>query len=158
MAGLKNARIQELEAQNAALKEEVEKYRREAERNYRMLESVNGSTHLAIWIAYFDEKGNNEFVPRLRHMQPSDKELFDGTLLNELATDGNKVVTVALHLMCGFVDEATTFAETHGGGGGGGSDLKWGRDPEEDDREWARRCLAMARKMMMPASGKKKKM
>ena len=45
-----------------------------------------------------------------------------------------------------------------GGGGGGGSDLKWGRDPEEDDREWARRCLAMARKMMMPASGKKKKM
>ena len=104
------------------------------------------------------ERVVNEFVPRLRNMQPSDKELFDGTLLNELATDGNKVVTVALHLMCGFVDEATTFAETHGGGGGGGSDLKWGRDPEEDDREWARRCLAMARKMMMPASGKKKKM
>ena len=104
------------------------------------------------------ERVVNEFVPRLRNMQPSDKELFDGTLLNELATDGNKVVTVALHLMCGFVDEATTFAETHGGGGGGGSDLKWGRDPEEDDRDWARRCLAMARKMMMPASGKKKKM
>jgi hypothetical protein len=104
------------------------------------------------------ERVVNEFVPRLKHMQPSDKELFDGTLLNELATDGNKVVTVALHLMCGFVDEATTFAETHGGGGGGGSDLKWGRDPEEDDREWARRCLAMARKMMMPTSGKKKKM
>ena len=104
------------------------------------------------------ERVVNEFVPRLKHMQPSDKELFDGTLLNELATDGNKVVTVALHLMCGFVDEATTFAETHGGGGGGGSDLKWGRDPEEDDREWASRCLAMARKMMMPTSGKKKKM
>ena len=99
----------------------------------------------------------NEYVPRLRRMDAADRELFDGTLLNELATEGNKVVTVALHLMCGYVDEATTFAETHGGGGGG-SDLKSGKDPEEDDREWARRCLAMARKMMKPSSGKKKKM
>lgn len=104
------------------------------------------------------ERVVNEYAPRVRHMDAADRELFDGTLLNELATEGNKVVTVALHLMCGFVDEATTFAETHGGGGGGGSDLKWGRDPEEDDREWARRCLAMARKMMLPSSGKKKKM
>ena len=58
MAGFKDNRIRELEAQNAALKEEAEKYRQEADRNYRMLQSVNNSTHLSIWVTYFDEKGN----------------------------------------------------------------------------------------------------
>ena len=46
-------------------------------------------------------------------------------------------------------DDATTFAETHGGGGGG-SDLKWGRDEDEDNRAWARRCMRMASRMMRP--------
>lgn len=55
-----------------------------------------------------------------------------------------------------MVDDATTFAETHGGGGGG-SDLKWGRDEDEDNRAWARRCMRMASRMMRPASGKKPK-
>ena len=40
-------------------------------------------------------------------------------------------------LFLGMVDDATTFAETRGGGGGG-SDLKWGRDEDEDNRAWAR--------------------
>ena len=41
------------------------------------------------------------------------------------------------------------------GGGGGGSDMKGGRDPDEDDRRWARRCVRMANQMMKPATGKK---
>ena len=103
------------------------------------------------------EKLVNEFQPRLQRMSAEDQQLFDSTLLSELAEDGNKVVTVGLQLMAGYVDEATQFAQTHGGGGGG-SGLPWGRDPDEDDRQWARRCLAMARKMMRPSSGKRKKM
>ena len=39
----------------------------------------------------------------------------------------------ATMLFLGMVDDATTFAETRGGGGGG-SDLKWGRDEDEDNR------------------------
>jgi len=55
-----------------------------------------------------------------------------------------------------MVDDATTFAETHGGGGSK-SDLKWGRDEDEDNRAWALRCMRMASRMMKPAIGRKPK-
>lgn len=58
MAKKNNAVVLELEQQNASLKEELEKYKQEADRNYRMLESINNSTHLSVWISYFDEEGN----------------------------------------------------------------------------------------------------
>ena len=59
-------------------------------------------------------------------------------------------------LFLGMVDDATTFAETHGGGGSK-SDLKWGRDEDEDNRAWALRCMRMASRMMKPATGRKPK-
>ena len=37
------------------------------------------------------------------------------------------------------------------------SDLKWGRDEDEDNRAWALRCMRMASRMMRPAIGKKPK-
>lgn len=98
----------------------------------------------------------SEFTPRMRQMAAVNQEMFDGTLISELAATGNKVITVAMLLMCNAVDNATTFAETHGGGGGSPSS-GWGRDPDEDDRLWARRCLAQARQMMQPRVAKKKK-
>ena len=70
---------------------------------------------------------------------------------------GNRVITTGMLLMCDTVDNATDFAESNGGGGGGPTD-GWGRDPDEDDREWARRCLAQAIKMMKPASGRKRRL
>ena len=82
---------------------------------------------------------------------------FDGTLLMHLAEEGNHVVKVALNLACGFIDDATTIAQTHGGGGVGPSS-GWGQRPYEDDRKWARRCLAMARKMCKTSVSRKKKM
>ena len=40
---------------------------------------------------------------------------------------------------------ASPYGEVSGGGGGGSqSDLKWGRDPEEDEIEFARRCAREA--------------
>lgn len=99
----------------------------------------------------------HEFAIRFPNLPDSVKLDFDGTLLCQLAEDGNHVVKVALNLVCGFVDDATTIAQTHGGGGGSpGSG--WGKRPDEDDREWARRCLAMARKMCAPSVGRRKKM
>ena len=44
------------------LKAEVEKYRLEADQYARMLESVNNSTHLSIWMAFFDESGKQTGV------------------------------------------------------------------------------------------------
>lgn len=99
----------------------------------------------------------HEFATRFPNLPDSVKLDFDGTLLCQLAEDGNHVVKVALNLVCGFVDDATTIAQTHGGGGGSpGSG--WGKRPDEDDREWARRCLAMARKMCAPSVRRRKKM
>ena len=55
----------------------------------------------------------------------------------------------ALLLFAGYVDAATTMAESHGGGGSTPSS-GWGRDKDEDEREWARRCARMAMEMSRP--------
>lgn len=89
-------------------------------------------------------------------MKPSERQLFDGTLVRSVAEQGTEVMHCATLLFLGMVDDATTFAETHGGGSGS-SDLKWGRDDDEDNRAWALRCMRMASRMMRPAIGKKPK-
>ena len=98
-----------------------------------------------------------EFASRFPHLPENVKLDFDGTLLSQLAEDGNHIIKVALSLICGYVDDATTIAQSNGGGGGSpGSG--WGKREDEDDREWARRCLAMARKMCAPSVSRRKKM
>ena len=83
-------------------------------------------------------------------------EFRDGTLVQSIAEQGKEVMHCATLLFLGMVDDATTFAETHGGGGSK-SDLKWGRDEDEDNRAWALRCMRMASRMMKPAIGRKPK-
>lgn len=89
-------------------------------------------------------------------LDASQRQLFDDTLVQSIAEQGTEVMHCATMLFLGMVDNATTFAETHGGGGGG-SNLKWGRDDDEDNRAWALRCMRMASRMMRPAIGKKSK-
>ena len=84
------------------------------------------------------------------------QRLFSGTLVQSVAERGTEVMHCATLLFLGMIDDATTFAETHGGGGGG-NDLKWGRDEDEDNRAWALRCMRMACCMMRPVIGKKTK-
>ena len=55
-------------------------------------------------------------------MKPSERQLFDGTLVRSVAEQGTEVMHCATLLFLGMVDDATTFAETRGGDGGG-SDL-----------------------------------
>lgn len=50
-------------------------------------------------------------------------------------------------LFANFINEATNFAENCGGGGTSPSS-GWGRDKDEDDLEWARRCARMAHDMI----------
>lgn len=89
-------------------------------------------------------------------MGESERQLLDGSLMQSIAERGTEVMHCATMLFLGMVDDATTFAESHGGGGGG-SDLKWGRDEDEDNRAWALHCMRMASRMMRPAIGKKPK-
>ncbi len=63
------------------LKQELESAKIDSDRNYRMLRSINNSTHLSMWIAYFDEKGNPSKVRFTNDMRRglgySEKELPD---------------------------------------------------------------------------------
>ena len=98
----------------------------------------------------------HEFTSRYQRLPDEAKEVFGDTLLEQLATDGNHVATVALALMCEYVEQATSIAQTHGGGGGGPGG-GWRKKDDEDERMFARRSLAMARRMCRP-SGRRKKM
>lgn len=97
-----------------------------------------------------------EFRQRLAGMDAEQRQAFDGTLLQSVSEKGTEILHCATLLFVGLIDDATTFAETHGGGGGG-SDLKWGRDDEEDNRAWAYRCMMRAVRMMKPSNGRKPK-
>ena len=57
----------------------------------------------------------------------------------------------ALLLFAGYLDAATSMATSSGGGGSdtGG----WGRDKDEDELEWARRCARMANSMCKRRKG-----
>lgn len=79
--------------------------------------------------------------------------IFHGSIVEDMAERGNEIVAVATALSLGYVKEAVTFAESHGGGGGG-SEGGWGKNPWEDDDKWRKRCFHMARHMMRPAKGR----
>jgi len=89
-------------------------------------------------------------------MSTEERSVFDGSMLESIAENGSQILHCATLLFLGYIDQATTFAEGHGGGGGG-SDVAWGRDDDEDNRQWARRCLAMANKMMKPSGSRGRK-
>ena len=98
----------------------------------------------------------SDFRLRLPQM-PDDVQLhLDESVLMDVAEHGNRFAACAMLLFAGYVEQATEFAKGHGGGGGGPSS-GWGRDPKDDDREWARRCAMMATKMMRSGSGRKLK-
>lgn len=58
------------------------------------------------------------------------------------------ILNVAMLLFMDYIDAATSMSESCGGGGSPGSG--WGRDKDEDDREWARRCARQANSLCKP--------
>lgn len=61
----------------------------------------------------------------------------------------NDLQQTAILLFASYLDAATQMSESSGGGGS--SPDGWGRDKDEDDLEWARRCARMANQMCRPA-------
>jgi len=61
----------------------------------------------------------------------------------------NDLQRTAVLLFAGYLDAATQMSESSGGGGS--TPDGWGRDKDEDDLEWARRCARMASHMYRPA-------
>lgn len=66
-----------------------------------------------------------------------------------LAGTMEDVIKSGVLLFIGSIDAATTLSASCGGGGSQ-PDSGWGRDPKEDEREWARRCARMALQMAKP--------
>lgn len=60
------------------------------------------------------------------------------------------VAHTAMLLFAGYIDAATSMSESCGGGGGSAPELGWGKDKDEDERAYARRCLKMAHSMCKP--------
>ena len=60
----------------------------------------------------------------------------------------NNILNVAMLLFMNYLDAATSMSESCGGGGSPGSG--WGRDKDEDDRDWARRCARQASSLCKP--------
>lgn len=81
--------------------------------------------------------------------------IFDSSLLQVIASRTVEVVNCAALLYQGFIDHATTYAESCGGGGSpcGG----WRKKDDEDDLMWKRRCLGQAAKMIGSKGIKRKR-
>ena len=135
-----------------AIEERTETLKEEA---YRYSQDVHSKVDTLLKDVLLEDMVS-EYRSASAQMGESERRLLDGSLMQSIAERGTEVMHCATMLFLGMVDDATTFAESHGGGGGG-SDLKWGRDEDEDNRAWALRCMRMASRMMRPAIGKKPK-
>ena len=68
---------------------------------------------------------------------------------NDTATVEN-VAHTAMLLFAAYIDAAKSMSESCGGGGGSAPESGWGKDKDEDERAYARRCLKMAHSMCKP--------
>lgn len=84
------------------------------------------------------------------------EHLIEGSLLEDIAKRGNDIAAVAATLFLGYVEQATNYAHECGGGGGTPS-TGWGRDKDEDEEAYKRRCCIMGRMMMRPIGRKLKR-
>ena len=149
---LADRQLSDLKENMDAIQERTEHLKEEA---YKYSRDVHSKVDSLLKDAML-ENMVNEFRDLSARMTGPERQMFDGTLVQSIAEQGKEVMHCATLLFLGMVDDATTFAETHGGGGSK-SDLKWGQDEDEDNRAWALRCMRMASRMMKPAIGRKPK-
>lgn len=90
----------------------------------------------------------------IESMPPEHKAGVDGDFLTAIAEQPNEILKCAMYLFLGYLDGASQFAQSCGGGGSDNS-LPWGRNPDEDDRHFAYRCMMQAHKMLKPTQPKR---
>lgn len=77
------------------------------------------------------------------------KSVFDEEIVrSEEETKHTDVLKVAALLFAGYLDAATSMAASNGGDGSPGSG--WGKDKDDDERNWAIRCAKMAKWLCKP--------
>ncbi len=78
------------------------------------------------------------------------EEIFEDTILEDMAERADYIIAVAASLFLGYVDAATKYAQVKGGGGGGSTQGWRGKKDDEDDRAFMGRCFLQARQMLRP--------
>ena len=91
-----------------------------------------------------------DIYPRMTSIH--DSSLFDDSFAMDFINFGDKIIYCAMYLYVGYINEATNFAESQGGDSCDTKD--WGREKDEYEIEWIRRCLRQAAKMVKPRNGK----
>ena len=89
-----------------------------------------------------------DIYPRMTSIH--DSCLFTDSFAMDFINHGDKIIYCAMYLYIGYINEATNFSESQGGG----RHQKLGRDKDEDEIEWIRRCLRQATKMVKSRKGK----
>ena len=97
----------------------------------------------------------NSIEPLIPSLSDRQQEILDESGYNDLTTNTDNVINCAMLLVLGYIREATTYAQSCGGGSSPGTG--WGRDKDEDDEHWWRRCIAQSAAMMRPAMHKRKR-
>ena len=107
--------------------------------------SEEGKNYLFPWGFTVDGKRYEKMVSgRVARVFDEESRLTEQSYSRE---ECSHIFRTAFLLFAGYVDAATTFAQNCGGGGSA-PDQNWGRDKNEDDILWARRCFRKAREMV----------
>ena len=107
--------------------------------------SDEGKNFLFPWGFTVDGKRYEKMVPgRVARVFDEESRLTEQSYSRE---ETSQIFRTAFLLFAGYVDAATNFAQNCGGGGSA-PDQDWGRDKNEDDILWARRCFRKAREMV----------
>ena len=73
----------------------------------------------------------------------------DTATVEKVQLDEVNVAHTAMLLFAGYIDAATSMSESCGGGGSA-PESDWGKKDDEDERQFARRCLKMAHSICKP--------
>ena len=95
---------------------------------------------------------NRMLVSSLKPLAPTltdrQQDILNESGYTDLTRAFNPIINCAMLLSLGYIREATTYTKSCGGGGSPGTG--WGRDKDEDDEHWWRRCIAASAAMMRP--------
>ena len=146
-----NDTINEAKARLAEMKEE----------HREMLKSLGENNDLKataiqkniLWT--YNKMLTNSIEPLIPSLSDRQQEILDESGFNDLTTNIDNVINCAMLLVLGYIREATTYAQSCGGGSSPGTG--WGRDKDEDDEHWWRRCIAQSAAMIRPAIHKRKR-
>ncbi len=89
----------------------------------------------------------------IESLLPEQKAGVDYDFLTAIAKRPNEILKCAMYLFLGYIDGTSQFVQSCGGEGTS-SDLPWGRNPDEDDRRFAYRCMMQTHRMMKPSQPK----